>query len=140
MAPDHGDRKTRPTDDDVDAFIAAVEHQRRRDDTARVVELMRQVTETEPTMWGTMIGFGVSPYSTADGKQRETFTIGLAARRQALTLYGLTFDGSNEDLLERLGPHTVSKACLYIKRLDACDQDVLRELVGRAWAEHHTAG
>jgi hypothetical protein len=31
-------------------------------------------------------------------------------------------------MLERLGPHTTSVACLYIKRLDQVDMGVLREL------------
>ncbi|WP_223277672.1 DUF1801 domain-containing protein [Janibacter sp. YB324] len=80
-----------------------------------------------------MIGFGAQPYTTADGKEREWFRIGLAPRKAALTLYGLTFHGSNEDLLDRLGKHTTGKGCVYIKRLEDVDADVLRELVERSW-------
>lgn len=100
---------------------------------------MREVTGAEPVMWGTsMVGFGRQPYTTADGKQREWFAVGLAARKAALTLYGLTSNGSNEDLLERLGAHTTGKGCLYVKRLDDVDQRVLRELITRAWEQNHT--
>ena len=60
--------------------------------------------------------------------------IGVAPRKTALTLYGLTGHGSNADLLDQLGPHTTGKGCLYIKRLDALDQGVLRVLIARAWA------
>ena len=68
---------------------------------------MREVTGAQPRMWGpTMIGFGRQPYRTADGKEHEWFAVGLAPRKAALTLYGLTYYDSNSDLLERLGPHT----------------------------------
>jgi len=111
----------------------------RRDDAARAVEIIREVTGAEPVAWGTsMLGFGRQPYRTADGKAHEWFAVGLAPRKAALTLYGLTFYGNNTDLLDRLGPHTTGKGCLYLKSLAAVDESVLRELVARAWATNHT--
>lgn len=140
-APDHGDRTTRPGSDDVDAHLAEVTPARRREDAQAVVSLMREVTGAEPVLWGSsMIGFGRQPYTTADGKEREWFAVGLAPRKAALTLYGLTFYGSNTDLLDRLGPHTTGKGCVYVKRLSDLDGDVLRRLVERAWASNHRPG
>jgi hypothetical protein len=128
------DRVTQPTDADVTAYLASVADERRRDDARTVVDLMREVTGAVPQMWGsTTIGFGRQPYRTADGKEREWFAIGLAPRKAALTLYGLTYYGTNTDLLERLGPHTTGKGCLYVKRLDDVDRDVLTDLVRRSW-------
>lgn len=136
-----GDRLTRPTDADVDAYLAAAEPQRRRDDALEVLAIMRAVSNTEPRMWGeSIVGFGRQPYRTADGKDREWFAMGLAPRKAALTLYGLTFYGSNTDLLERLGRHRVGKGCLYISSLAAVDREVLTELVERAWAQNHQPG
>lgn len=135
------DRKTRPTAADVDAVVEAAPTDRRRRDARDVLGLMREVTGAEPVVWGTsMIGFGTQPYTTADGKEREWFAVGLAPRKAALTLYGLTYYGSNADLLERLGPHTTGQGCLYVKRLEDLDRDVLTELIERAWQENHTAG
>ena len=109
------DRITHRTDADVDAFLDGVEDQRRRDDTRAAVELIREVTGAEPRMWGTsVIGFGRQPYRTADGTEHEWFAVGLAPRKAALTLYGLTYYGSNTDLLERLGPHTTGKGCSWL--------------------------
>ena len=134
MAQGSTDRITQPTDADVTAFLDGVADERRRDDARAVVALMREVTGAPPRMWGTTtVGFGRQPYRTADGKEREWFAVGLAPRKAALTLYGLTYYGSNTDLLERLGPHTTGKGCLYVKRLDAVDREVLTELVRRSW-------
>jgi hypothetical protein len=132
------DRVTRPSDDSADvAAILDKADDRRRGQAEEVLDLMRAVTGAEPVAWGSMIGFGRQPYTTADGKQREWFAVGLAPRKAALTLYGLTSYGSNADLLDRLGPHTTGKGCLYLKRLDDVDRDVLTELVRRSWAENH---
>ncbi len=138
---DHGDRKTRPTSADVDGYLDAVADERRRTDALAVLELMRRVTGAEPTMWGgSIIGFGHQPYTTSDGKERDWFAVGLAPRKAALTIYGLTSYGSNEDLLERLGKHTTGKGCLYVKRLEDVDEDVLEELIARSWATNHAGG
>lgn len=132
------DRVTRPTDADVTAYLDAVTDQRRRDDARSVLDLIRTVTGAEPRMWGpSTVGFGRQPYRTADGKEREWFAVGLAPRKAALTLYGLTYHDSNTDLLERLGPHTTGKGCLYVKRLADLDREVLTELVRRAWETNH---
>ena len=131
------DRKTTPTDASVDDVIAATEDPRRREDARAALDLISEVTGAEPVVWGTsMIGFGRQPYTTADGKQREWFAVGLAPRKAALTFYGLTY-GSDDDLLEQLGPHTTGKGCLYVKRLEALDRSVLTEMVQRAWRENH---
>ncbi|HRC13634.1 MAG: DUF1801 domain-containing protein [Actinomycetales bacterium] len=134
------DRKTQPTDADVEAYLAAIPDEARRADAREAVALFREVTGMPPRMWGTsMVGFGTQRYAAADGKIREALAVGLAARSSALTLYGLTFYGSNDDLLERLGKHTTGKGCLYVKRLADLDRATLREIIARGWAtNHHT--
>ncbi len=136
------DRKNLPTGDPVDAVLDTAASDVRRRDAADALELMRETTGAEPEAWGTsMIGFGRQPYTTADGKEREWFAVGLSPRKAALTFYGLLNDSAgdraNDDLLERLGPHTTGKGCLYVKRLDAVDTAVLTEMVERAWRENH---
>ena len=134
MAAETSDRRTTPTDADVTAFLDAVPDARRRADALDALDLIREATGAEPCMWGpSRIGFGRQAYRTADGKEREWFAVGLSPRKAALTLYGLTYDGSNADLLERLGPHTTGKGCLYVKHLEALDRDVFTELVRRSW-------
>ncbi|HEX5916701.1 MAG TPA: DUF1801 domain-containing protein [Nocardioides sp.] len=132
------ERKTQPTDASVEEVIDRAADERRRDDAREVLDLMREVTGAEPVVWGSsMIGFGRQPYTTADGKAHEWFAVGLAPRKAALTLYGLTYYGSNDDLLERLGPHTTGKGCVYVTKVDALDREVLTEMIDRAWRENH---
>lgn len=134
------DRKTQPTDASVEAYLATVSDERRRVDAEEALELMREVTGAEPVLWGSsMIGFGRQAYTTADGKEREWFAVGLSPRKASLTFYGLTYQDDDTELLERLGPHSTGKGCLYVKRLDALDREVLTELVDRSWQANHEA-
>jgi len=133
------DRLTKPGAGDVRAYLDSVPDERRRTDALAAVELMRGVTGAEPVMWGgSIVGFGTQRYTTADGKEREWFAVGLSPRKASLTLYGLTYDDSNQDLLDRLGPHTTGKGCLYVKRLDDLNRDALVELVERSWETNHS--
>ncbi|WP_152364434.1 DUF1801 domain-containing protein [Microlunatus speluncae] len=130
----NGTRKTQAGDGDVAAYLGSITDDRRRSDATDMVELMRTVTGAEPVLWGdSIVGFGQQTYTTADGKERSWFAVGLSARKAALTLYGLTYYESNADLLERLGPHKTGKGCLYLTRLDRVDQSALTELIERSW-------
>jgi hypothetical protein len=127
--------KTRPTDDDVTAFLDRVENDRRRAEGFALRDLMERITGEPATMWGpTMVGFGSKPYTTTTGTN-DMFILGFSPRKGALTIYGVYNDyGPVDPLFEKLGPHTTGKGCLYLKRLDAVDAGVLEELVRQAWA------
>jgi hypothetical protein len=132
------DLRTRPTDDDVEAFLAAVPDGRRRRDAQAVCHLMADVTGEPPRLWGSsMVGFGSYHYRYASGHEGDSFVVGFAPRRTALVLYlAQQFDG-REELLGRLGKHSTGKACVYVKHLEDVDTAVLTELV-RASARHTT--
>jgi len=121
--------------EDVEAYIASMPDEGQRRDAAALVELMRRATGHPPAMWGSgMVGFGSYHYRYASGREGDWFLVGFAPRRKSLTVY--TMDGFTgyESLLARLGKHSTGKSCLYIKRLDDVDVDVLEELVRRSVA------
>lgn len=125
---------TAPTGQDPAAFIAALEHPKRRREGVRLLALMSQVTGTSALMWGpTMIGFGTYAYRYPSGRRGEFFRVGFAPRKSALSLYGLKDDEGAEAMLADLGPHTTGAGCVYVKNLDAVDEDVLRALVHRGY-------
>lgn len=125
---------TRPTDADVTAFLDAVPDERRRAEGHAVRDLMQRVTGQPAVMWGpSMVGFGAAPYTNTTGTN-EWFVVGFSPRKTALTIYGVYDDyGPADPLFERLGPHTTGRGCLYLKRLDAVDREVLERLVRGAW-------
>ena len=132
---------TRPTDADVDAFLDAVPNERRRAEGKAMRDLMERVTGEPAVLWGpTMVGFGTEHYRYESGREGDQFIVGFSPRKAALTIYGLGGgDGEPDPLLEQLGPHTTGKWCVYVKRLDAVDLNVLEQLV-RKRVERATSG
>ena len=129
--------KTRRNDGDVAAFVAGIPDDRKRRDAAQLVELMGRVTGCQAEMWGTsIVGFGQRHYTYASGREGDWFTIGFSPRKANLTLY--TYGGFDDDetaaLLQRLGPHSTGKGCLYVKRLADVDPEVLERLLRRSVA------
>ncbi|GAA1415549.1 DUF1801 domain-containing protein [Catellatospora coxensis] len=130
--------KTTKNDGDVEEFLAGVADARRRADAQAVCELMEDVTGQPPAMWGSaIVGFGQYRYVYASGKQGDWPAVGFSPRKQALVLYVAEGFDVHGDLLARLGPVTVSKACVYVKKLADVDTAALRELVAAAFAQVH---
>lgn len=124
------DLKTRPTDNDVEAFLNGVENDAQRQDSRQILEMMRQVTGEEARMWGdSIVGFGSYHYTYASGRQGDWFLAGFSPRKQNLTLYIMSGFDRYDTLLGKLGKYRTGKSCLYIKKLEDVDQDVLRKLV-----------
>ena len=128
--------KTRPNDQSVEGFLNKVPDDKKRQDSFAILELMKQVTGEEPIMWGdSIVGFGTYKYKYASGKEGEWPVTGFSPRKQNLTLYIMSGFDEYDELLENLGVHSTGKSCLYIKKLEDVDQDVLRDLVSKS-VEH----
>lgn len=125
---------TAPTSLSPEDFLASVEPAARRLEGEKLLTLMSEVTGATPLMWGpSMIGFGSYAYRYPSGRRGEFFRVGFSPRKSAVSLYGLKDDDRAVAMLADLGPHTTGAGCLYIKRLDAVDETVLRALVKRGF-------
>jgi hypothetical protein len=122
--------KTRPTDVPVADFIAAVDNPRRRADAGIMQALLREMTGVAPVMWGpSIIG-----YDSYRGPTGDWPRIGFSPRKAQLVLYVMGDFDAREALIARLGKVSTKGGCLYINRLDAVDEGVLRELVAASLA------
>lgn len=117
--------------------MAAAEPARRRTEGAALLELFRDATGIDAVMWGpSIVGYGsVRVFGSTGNDCGEWPVVGFSPRKSKLTFYGLVGHPRSEELLDRLGPHTRSVACVYANRLDALDLDVLRELIAHGYAE-----
>ena len=123
-------QKTLPTTVDVDEFIASIDNPVRREDARTLKALMEKVTGEPATMWGpSIVGFGSYHYVYASGREGDAAAAGFSPRKASSTVYLADGFERRGELLARLGPHTTSVSCLYVKRLADVDIDVLEELV-----------
>lgn len=127
------ENKTKPTGASVEDFLRAVPEERKRADALVLCQLIREVTGSEPQMWGSsIVGFGTYWYTYSSGHSDVWPVVGFSPRKQNLTVYILTGFDRYDDLLPRLGKFKTSKACLYFNKLSDIDPDVLRSLVAES--------
>lgn len=128
--------KTRKTGASVTAFLRSVEDPDRRRDCRRIAAMMRAATGARPAMWGpSMVGYGRYHYRYASGREGDWFECGYAPRAQNIVVYIMPGFGPFEPLMKRLGKYRTGKSCLYIKRLDDVDTDVLSKLIAESVVE-----
>ncbi len=127
--------RTRETDGDVDAFLAAVQPDDRRRDAVALRTLMERATGQPARLWGpSIVGFGRYHYRYPSGREGEMAAASFSPRKASTTVYVVDGFTAYADELARLGPHTLGAACLYLKRLGDVDLAVLEEIVRRSYA------
>lgn len=125
--------KTKPNDQDVEAFLNSVEDEDKRQACFAVMEIMEDVTGADAKMWGdSIVGFGAYRYKYASGREGEWMLTGFSPRKRNLTLYIMSGFDEYDQLLDKLGKYTTGKSCLYIKKIEDVDLDVLRELIDQS--------
>ena len=122
--------KTAETKVNVTDFINSfVDKEQKKQESFRLIELMREWSGFEPKMWGpTIIGFGSFHYKYATGHEGDSPLIGFSPRKAEFSLYVNVPGHDDKKLLEQLGKYTMGKSCIYVKKLDDLNLKVLETL------------
>ena len=134
--------KTVYTGKDVTGFInSTVDNDQKKADSFRLIELMSEWSGEEPKMWGpTIIGFGNYHYKYATGHEGDAPVISFSPRKAAITFYIYSDTPKNRLALEKLGKFSMSKACIYVKKLSDIDIKTLKAICIESIkyiSEHH---
>ena len=131
--------QTKKTEARVEDFLNSVADEKRRADAFRVFEIYKRVTGEEPKMWGpAIVGFGDRKYKYPDGREMDWMIAAFSPRKQNMTLYVICDSPKQPELLAKLGKHTTSVSCLYIKKLSDVDEKVLEAIVKDAYKHTKT--
>ena len=124
------EQKTKPTDESVEDFLNRIPDAERREDCFAVAKIMEEITGERPVMWGpSIVGFGTYHYKYASGREGDWPISGFSPRKKDLTLYIMVGFEKYPELMEKLGKHSHSKSCLYIKRLSDIHVPTLKKLI-----------
>ena len=122
--------KTQKTKASVSEFLNGVADKQKRADCKAIARMMRAATGKRASMWGpSMVGYGSYHYKYASGREGDWFECGFSPRAQNITVYIMPGFSGFAPLMKKLGKHKTGKSCLYIKRLEDVDADVLAELI-----------
>ena len=125
---------TKQDDALVKDFISSIDDEQMEKDCLVLIEMMRRISKHGPKMWniGT-IGFDTYHYKYASGREGDCQIIGFYPRKGKLTFYLMDGTVRYSELLARLGKHTTSRVCVYIKRLSDIELPILEQIFQQSY-------
>ncbi|MCD2515059.1 DUF1801 domain-containing protein [Massilia sp. G4R7] len=125
--------KTVPTDSSFEAYLEAIVDPVRRQDCAVLAAMMEGLAGAPAVMWGaSIVGFGSYHYRYDSGREGDAPLLGFSSRKGDISVYLSCDDPPLAALREKLGRHKMGKACLYLRRLDDVDRQVLEAMLVHA--------
>ncbi len=114
----------------VDEYLASIDDEVVKHDAAVLLDLMGQISGQSPILYGIgTIGFGVYKYEYTSGRKGEAHTLAFYPRKGKTTIYLMDGTTRYAKLLAKLGQHTSTGYCLYIKQLSDIELPVLTEIL-----------
>ncbi|MBL8309188.1 MAG: DUF1801 domain-containing protein [Burkholderiales bacterium] len=125
------ENETKPTAASVAAPLnATAANPAQRRDAKVLCSLPGQATGESHRKWSpSIVGYGSCHYRYDSRRQRDACLTGSAVRKSAFTVYLVTTTDEQTTRLARLGRHRRGKSCLYIRRREDVDHQVLDALV-----------
>lgn len=123
------ENKTKQSEESVEEFLNSIEHDGKRSDSFKILQIMKDITNLPPKMWGdAMIGFGSYHYKYKSGHEGDIFQIGFSPRKSYLSFY-LFYGYQHHPLMKKLGKYKGGKACLNVNKLTDIDEEILYQLI-----------
>jgi len=115
--------------DKVADYIASLDDQTVKD-THVLIEMMQRISGHEPKLWNAgTLGFDTYHYKYDSGREGDGLVIGFYPRKGKITVYLMDGTKRYADLLSKLGKHTKTGYCLYIKPLSDVNLSILEKIV-----------
>lgn len=126
--------KTTENEASVDDFLNQVKEDQKREESFKIKAMMEEATGAPAKMWGgSIVGFGSYHYKYDSGREGDFLKVGFSPRAQQFSIYIMPGFERYDSLLQQLGKHKIGKACLYIKKLEDVDQEVLETLIKESY-------
>lgn len=122
------------TDITVKQYIDSLDDDSLKNDAQELIKIMKRISGEEPILYGFgTIGFGVYRYEYTSGRKGEAHTLGFYPRKGKITVYLMDGTTRYSKLLAKLGKHTTTGYCLYIKRLSDIEPPVLVKILEESY-------
>lgn len=130
------ENKTRQTDYPVADFINSLGDEQVISDCLELIEMMSKISGHKPKMWGpSIIGFDTYHYKYESGREGDAPVLGFSPRKGKLSVYiEEATKHKYPELFAKLGKHTTSKVCIYIKHLSDVDTAVLSQIIEKSYS------
>lgn len=120
----------------VQQYIESLDDELLRGDAQTIMEMMQRISGEDPILYGIgTIGYGVYKYEYASGRKGEAHTLGFYPRKGKITVYLMDGTARYSELLAKLGKHTTTGYCVYIKKLSDVKLPILQQILQQSY-EH----
>jgi len=117
----------------VDKYLGSLDEQTVKD-TQVLLEMMQKISGQEPKLWNVgTIGFDMYHYKYASGREGDCYIIGFYPRKSKITVYLMDGTARYAELMTKLGKHTTTGYCLYIKRLSDVELPILEQILQKSY-------
>jgi hypothetical protein len=118
----------------VKEFMAALGDEQLVTDSQVLVEMMQRISGQKPKLWNAgTLGFDTYHYKYDSGREGDGHIIGFYPRKGKITVYLMDGTARYAKLLAKLGKHTTTGYCLYIKRLSDIELSILEQIVQQSY-------
>lgn len=118
----------------VDQYVESLGEEGLQNDTRALIDIMQRISGEQPILYGIgTIGFGVYKYEYASGRKGEAHTLGFYPRKGKITVYLMDGTARYDTLLARLGKHTTTGYCIYIKKLSDIELPTLERIIKQSF-------
>lgn len=119
----------------VESYLASLDDEQTLADTRVLIEMMQRISGHQPELWNVgTIGFDTYHFKYDSGREGDSVPLSFYPRKGKMTIYLLDGTSRHAERLARLGKHTTSRVCLYIKRLSDVDLSILEQIVSDSYA------
>ncbi len=125
---------TTKNDGSVKDYIASLHDEQTAKDSQVLIEMMQRISGCEPALWNVgTIGFDTYHYKYSSGREGNGLVIVFYPRKGKITVYLMDGTARYSKLFARLGTHTITGYCVYIKRLDDIELPILEQIVQQSY-------
>src|SRR5688572_25934687 len=124
---------TPQNDSSVKDYIASLDEQTAKDSQV-LIEMMQRISGHKPKLWNAgTLGFDSYHYKYDSGREGDGHVIGFYPRKGKITVYLMDGTARYSKLLAKLGKHTSTGYCVYIKRLSDVELSVLEQILQKSY-------
>lgn len=127
------DQTTTQKNNAIKDYIASLDEQTAKE-TQTLIDMMQKISGDMPKIWNVgTLGFDTYHYKYASGREGDNFIIGFYPRKGKITIYLMDGTARQSELLAKLGKHTSSGYCIYIKQINDIELPTLEQIVKKSY-------
>lgn len=118
----------------VKEYINSLKDDQIVNDSKVLIKIMQRISKHEPKILNVgTISFDSYHYKYDSGREGDSHILGFYPRKGKITIYLMDGTARYSELLSKLGKHTITGYCIYIKSLSDVDLSVLEEILKRSY-------